>query len=116
MLTRGIMKRILRLLIATLVISTMLAQTLYAKKPNARKGKYLFRKHCRTCHSEQGEAKELSPISKTQAEWTAIFKDGEFKQLTCNGAWAKLKEKDLIDTYAYMHNHAYDSPSPLKCK
>ncbi len=110
------MKRSLRLIIVTLLLCIFLAQTLYAKKPNARKGKYLFRKHCRTCHVENGEAKELSPINKTQAEWTAIFKDGEFKQLKCSGAWAKLKEKDLVDTYAYMHNHAFDSPSPLKCK
>jgi hypothetical protein len=110
------MKRLLKLSLASVVLSMMLAQPLYAKKPNARKGKYLFRKHCRSCHSEKGEAKALSPISKTQAEWTAVFKNGEFKHLKCNDVWSERKEKDLNDMYAYMHDHAYDSPSPLKCK
>ena len=43
------------------------------KKGNARKGKYLFRKNCRSCHIEGGSAKEISPISKTQAQWQKVF-------------------------------------------
>jgi len=81
---------------------------------NSRKGKYLYRKNCRVCHVENGKAKELSPISKTQAQWKATFADA--KKLPCADSWAKLSDKDLADIYAYLWGHAKDSPSPAKCK
>ena len=85
-------------------------------KGNGRKGKYLFRKNCRSCHVENGSAKEMSPISKTQAEWQASFAKDGIKQLSCSVEWEKRTEKDLLDIYTYMYDHAFDSPSPLKCK
>lgn len=109
-------KRMLTLMLSLFLATTFSQMSFAGKKPNARKGKYLFRKHCRTCHVENGAGKELSPISKTQAEWTAMFENGGFEQLECKENWAKRSEKDLRDVYAYMHDHAYDSPSPLKCK
>jgi mono/diheme cytochrome c family protein len=81
---------------------------------NARKGKYLFRKNCRTCHVEGGDAKELSPISKTQADWQKVFDN--YKQLQCVATWDTLSDKDRDDMFAYLHGHAFDSPSPAKCK
>jgi hypothetical protein len=108
-----------RILIVTLclVISVVIANGIFAsEKGNGRKGKYLFRKNCRTCHSETGSAKELSPISKTQADWQAVFENDAFKNLSCGGEWKKRSEQDLLDIYAYMYDHAFDSPSPLKCK
>ena len=81
---------------------------------NARKGKYLFRKNCRACHVEGGSAQALSPISKTQAQWQSVFET--IDQLTCSAEWEKLSEKDRADMYAQLHGHAFDSPSPAKCK
>ena len=85
---------------------------------NARKGKYLFRKHCRACHNEKstGDAvgKPLSPISKTQAQWAKVFKN--YSDLSCAENWEKLKEKGRGDVYAHLWGHAYDSPSPAKCQ
>ena len=63
-----------------------------AVKGNARKGKYLFRKNCRTCHCEDGSAKPMSPIDKTQAQWDEVFKN--IDKLSCSKEWAKLSEKD----------------------
>jgi mono/diheme cytochrome c family protein len=83
-------------------------------KGNPRKGKYLFRKNCRTCHVEGGDAKELSPISKTQADWQKAFDN--YKQVKCVATWDKLSDKDRNDMFAYLHGHAFDSPSPAKCK
>ncbi len=83
-------------------------------KGNSRKGKYLFRKSCRTCHSEGAGAKELSPVSKTQAEWEEVFK--VLDTVECKEEIAKLSEKDSLDIYSYLHGHAFDSPSPAKCK
>ncbi len=106
-----------KLSIISFVLFSMISTPLFAaKKGNARKGKYLFRKQCRTCHIENGEAKALSPIDKTQAQWVVVFKEGGHEKLACKGEWAKRSEKDLRDIFVYMHNHAFDSPSPMKCK
>ena len=83
---------------------------------NARKGKYLFRKNCRACHKEGAAAKDLSPADKTQAEWEAAFAEEAQKSYQCTAEWEKRSEKDLKDLFAYMYNHAFDSPSPAKCK
>ena len=84
------------------------------EKGNARKGKYLFRKNCRTCHVEGGTAKALSPIDKTQAKWDEVFNN--LDKLPCIKEWEKLSEKDRNDIYAHLWGHAFDSPSPAKCK
>ena len=85
-----------------------------AEKGNARKGKYLFRKNCRACHIEDGAAKALSPIDKTQAKWDEVFSNTD--KLPCIKEWDKLSEKDRRDIYSYLWGHAFDSPSPAKCK
>ena len=108
--------RLLLTLVIVLVSMLFSSSAFAAKKGNARKGKYLFRKNCRSCHIENGAASALSPISKTQAQWVAVFENDGFKKLECKGEWEKRKAKDLKDVFAYMHNHAYDSPSPQKCK
>ncbi len=87
-------------------------------KCNPRKGKYLFRKNCRVCHKPgvTGEmaGKPLSPSSKTQAQWKRVFK--KRNRLKCADEWKKLTEQDIQDILAYLHDHAYDSPSPAKCQ
>ncbi len=83
---------------------------------NSRKGKYTFRKSCRECHVENGKAKEMSPADKTQADWDGIFAAGSYQKFPCKAEWEKLTPEDLNDIYAYMRDHAFDSPSPAKCK
>ena len=107
-------KRMGSILLVMAFLIASLGFALAGDKGNARKGKYLFRKNCRTCHVDGGTAKELSPISKTQAEWEKVF--AQCDQLQCKDAWAKLSEKDVQDVYAHLHGHAYDSPSPAKCQ
>ena len=107
-------KKIVIMAIVMVFLSVSIGVVMAGKKGNARKGKYLFRKTCRTCHLEGGSAKELSPVSKTQAEWQKVF-DG-IDALKCKAEWAKLSEKDRADVYAHLHGHAFDSPSPAKCK
>ncbi len=78
---------------------------------NGRKGKFLYRKSCRSCHGKT--ASDLSPATKTQAEWTALFKD--VSKLPCNKEWQGLPDKDLNDIFTYLHDYAKDSPTPAKC-
>ena len=114
-LKEGMMvKKLVIMAIIMAFLSVSIGVVMAGKKGNARKGKYLFRKTCRTCHLEGGSAKELSPVSKTQAEWQKVFDNVD--QLKCKDEWAKLSEKDNLDIYAHLYGHAFDSPSPAKCK
>lgn len=83
---------------------------------NYRKGKYLFRKNCRSCHAEGQKAKDLSPLDKTQAEWVKAFSAEAVAGYPCKDEWAKLSDTDKNDIFTYLHKHAKDSPTPAKCK
>lgn len=78
---------------------------------NARKGKFLYRKHCRVCHGK--DACDLSPATLTQAEWSAKFEDPSL--LPCYNDWPEMQESDINDIFSYLHDYAKDSPSPAKC-
>jgi len=103
-------------LLVVILVLAALGLALAGVEGNERKGKYLFRKSCRSCHIEGGQAKEISPLTFTQAQWEANFTPDKVAGYPCKDEWAKLSESDLKDVYAYMYNHAADSPSPAKCK
>jgi len=109
-------KRILLIILAVTLTLSFVNLNLAIEKGNGRKGKYLFRKNCRSCHSESASAMELSPISKTQTQWLTIFAKDKYPKLSCATEWEKRSDKDLLDMFTYMYDHAFDSPSPLKCK
>jgi mono/diheme cytochrome c family protein len=111
------MGKTLLLIFLTMIITLSFVSVNFAgPEGNKRKGKYLFRKNCRTCHIDGGDAMELSPINKTQAEWQIVFTEDAYQKLQCKAEWEKLSDKDRTDIYTYMYKHAFDSPSPLKCK
>ena len=109
-------KKLVLTALAMIMTLSLVSVNLAAPEGNKRKGKYLFRKSCRSCHVDGAAGKELSPISKTQAEWDKVFSNEAYKGLACKAEWEKQSEKDLLDIYTYMYKHAFDSPSPLKCK
>jgi len=105
------MKSKLILATATALITVFAVSMAFAMGGgNARKGKFLYRKNCRSCHGQT--ASDLSPSSKTQAEWTAMFSDTS--KIKCSPEWT-VDEKDLNDIFSYLHDYAKDSPSPAKC-
>jgi cytochrome c2 len=109
-------KKVLLTVLTIIMALSFVSVNFAAPEGNKRKGKYLFRKSCRSCHQDGGTAAELSPISKTQADWEKVFTNEAYKNLPCKAEWEKQSEKDLLDIYTYMYKHAFDSPSPLKCK
>lgn len=109
-------KRILLTIVTLTFVFTLIGVSMAGDKGNGRKGKYLFRKNCRSCHTEGADAKELSPVSKTQAQWDKAFAADQYKEFSCAAEWEKRSEKELLDIYTYMYDHAFDSPSPAKCK
>lgn len=79
---------------------------------NSRKGKFLYRKHCRTCHG--ATASDLSPGSKMQAEWKKLYADTS--SIPCQKDWPALSAGDKKDIFSYLHEFAKDSPSPASCQ
>lgn len=109
-------KNIIALLVAGILILGGISTALALGGGNGRKGKYLYRKNCRSCHAEGKGATDLSPVSKTQAAWIKAFGPEAIKGYQCADKFAALSDKDLNDIFTYLHDHAYDSPSPAKCK
>lgn len=90
-----------------------------AEKGNERKGKYTYRNVYKACFERgavESQKPTLNPDTKTQAQWTRVFESKEFEQFGCQQEWGALSAEDLADIYAYLHEHAADSPSPAKCK
>lgn len=103
--------------LASLLIIVGLVSTGFSEdKGNSRKGKHLFRTTCRECHQDGAAAKALNPDSKTQAQWTRVFEPDKYKELACKAEWEKRSAEEIRDIYAYLYEHAFDSPSPAKCK
>jgi len=80
---------------------------------NPKKGKYLFKKTCKTCHSEGSAAGSLTPLSKTQAQWDRFFdRDGHSAKPE---VLQQLPKQDLNDIRQFLYDHAADSPQPQTC-
>jgi cytochrome c5 len=84
---------------------------------NPNRGKTLFKDTCKTCHIKDGGAKELTPLSKTQAQWTRVFKtniDPMVKRVQTKTGKA-LVAADLADIQLFLVSHAADSDQPETC-
>ncbi|MEE4111321.1 MAG: cytochrome c family protein [Desulfobacteraceae bacterium] len=112
-------KRGLFIAIALVFLFSTVGVTFAMEKGNDRKGKYTYRKVYKAC-MERGEVDSakppISPDAKTQAQWTRAFEKKDFEEFGCKAEWDALSESDIADIYAYLHDHAADSPTPAKCK
>lgn|SRR5512140_3721957 len=104
-------------LIGAVLSFAVLVTVAAAGGPNQNRGKTLFKSGCKTCHIKGGEAKDLTPMGKTQAQWERAFK-------TQIDVMAKRAEKktgkpltasDVDDMRAYLVAHAADSDQPETC-
>lgn len=99
------------LVAVSLVVFTTTA-ALAAQGGNPKKGKYLFKKSCKSCHVAGAEGKAMTPLSKTQAQWDRFFeKGGHPKQ----EAWKALSPQDVKDVHQFLFDHAADSDQPETC-
>ena len=108
------LKKLICLLLAAGFVFVMIGTSPAFEQGNERKGKYLFRKNCRSCHQEGQSATPLNPTSKTQAQWERAFQ--RFERLECADEWKPLSEAERNDILTYLYNHAFDSPSPATCE
>lgn len=104
-------RKIIMTVVVGLFMAAAVSMAFAEEGGNARKGKFLYRKNCRSCHGVS--ASDLSPATKTQKEWKAIFSDTS--KISCNAKWPAMPEADVKDIFTYLHDYAKDSPSPAKC-
>ena len=102
-----IIKPALFLTLAIFIVTSAMAAT----GGNPRKGKSLYKRNCKVCHSSGAEGGEVTPMTKTQSQWDRFFDKGKHDQ----DSWKNLSEQDLKDIQQFLYDHADDSPQPQTC-
>jgi hypothetical protein len=104
------MRNTLKFLTLALALSVPLA----AQGGSDTKGKFFFKKTCKSCHIAGGTAKEVTPLSKTQAQWKAYFAAAKHKK-GAEKLDTVVKPEQIKDIQTFLVNHASDSPQPETC-
>lgn len=105
------MKKLATLIVLLTAMAFIVANAFAAEGGNPRKGKSLFKKTCKECHSKGAAAGEVTPLTKTMEQW-----DRFFQKLDHNPDGLKnLSEQDLKDVHQFLYDHAADSPHPETC-
>lgn len=102
--------------IATLAMLTGLSAVAASVNPkgNDAKGRYYFKQTCKTCHTKGAKGGEVTPMSKTQAQWKSYFTKNKHAGGT-EAFGGTLTPEQLRDVQAFLVNHAVDSPQPETC-
>ena len=112
--------RILQLVVSSLMAAVMAgvfslaAMGASSPKGNDGKGRYYFRQTCKECHTKGAKGGEITPLSKTQAQWRSYFLKGKHS----GGSETLIKvmaDTQLLDVQTYLINHAADSLQPETC-
>src|SRR5437899_12840488 len=80
-------------------------------KGNEGKGRYHFRQTCKDCHTKGAKGGEVTPLTKTMAQWRTYFT----KAKHAGGTEALTKvmpAEQLIDVQTFLVKHAADSLQP----
>lgn len=104
----------MRTTLQLLALCAVIAAPLAAQGGSDTKGKFFFKKTCKACHANGGSAKEITPLSKTQAQWKAYFAAGKHKKGT-EKIDSVIKPEQVKDVQTFLVNHASDSPQPETC-
>ena len=94
-----------------LLVAFTVTSALAVDGGNSKKGKYLFKKNCKTCHTEGAEGGPVTPLTKTMAQWDKFFTDQKHPE----GVWSDFSEQDLLDINQFLFDHAVDSDQPETC-
>ncbi len=81
---------------------------------NEAKGKYYFKQNCKECHSKGAVGGEITPMSKTQAQWKAYFATGKHNKRV-EPLTKIMPDDQLRDVQTFLANHAVDSLQPETC-
>lgn len=104
---------LMKVLIVMMLVLLVSVAAFAAEGGNARKGKYLYKKNCKSCHVSGAEGGELTPLSKTQKQWDRFFNEDKHKKSP--DALKGFSEQDLKDINQFLFDHAVDSDQPETC-
>src|SRR5207248_8435345 len=83
-------------------------------KGNEAKGRYYFRQACKDCHTKGAKGGEVTPLTKTMAQWQTYFTKGKHakgdEELT-----KVMPAEQLADVHTFLVKHAADSLQPETC-
>lgn len=111
------MRTTLRAALVAVFATALAGAVLAAGKANPNHGKSLYKSTCKQCHAKGGAAKDLTPISKTQAQWQRVFQSGVAScvKKVQEKTGKALTPQDLDDMQAFLVAHAADSDQPETC-
>ena len=107
------MKSTAKVIVCLMIVVFAATSALAIEGGNPKKGKYLYKKNCKACHSAGQPGGELTPMSKTMKQWDRLFERGRHKG--GQEAWDKMQDHELKDINQFLYDHAADSPSPQTC-
>ena len=101
---------------AALVVAVLLSAVAIASQPkgNDGKGRYYFRQTCKECHTKGAKGGEITPLSKTQAQWRMYFLKAKHAS-AAEPLTKVMADTQLLDVQTYLINHAADSLQPETC-
>lgn len=96
------------------ILPTLSGADVAQRKGSETKGRSYYRSNCKTCHTKGAKGGEVSPLTKTQAQWRSYLDKGTHAGGT--EPLTKVMDADkLIDVRTFLINHAADSPQPETC-
>lgn len=107
------MKKTIRILSVLCLAAALSVSAMAAEGGNPKKGKYLFKKNCKSCHVEGAEGGKVTPLSKTMSQWDRFFKKNA--EACIEHVDGKLSEQDVKDIHQFLYDHAVDSDQPQTC-
>jgi cytochrome c5 len=107
------MKHATKTILVIALVTLMASMALAAEGGNPKKGKYLFKKNCKTCHGAAAAGGELTPLSKIQRQWDRFFEKNNSDCL--KHLKGQINETDLRHTWQFLYDHASDSDQPETC-
>jgi mono/diheme cytochrome c family protein len=102
------------LVFAALLILMPLSAHPAGQKGNEAKGKFYFKQTCKSCHVKGEKGGEITPLSKTQAQWQAYFAKGKHMKGT-EPLSKYMTPEQMNDALTFLYKHAVDSPQPETC-
>ena len=99
---------------AAVLVAAALGATAGPTKGNEGKGRYYFRQTCKDCHTKGAKGGEVTPLTKTMAQWRTYFIKGKHAKGTEDLAKVMPAEQ-LIDVQFFLVKHAADSLQPETC-
>ena len=81
-------------------------------KGSDKKGKFYYKKQCKSCHGKKDDGGEITPVSKTIKQWERFFKKDKHGEKKLSD---DFDAEHLIHIKTFLKNHAADSDQPETC-